>query len=60
MGPIRIFLFEAVINMVDSKIVELSGIEFQKLGVGFQKVQQQNLQLAQANSQILVVCFPIT
>ncbi|GFS46094.1 hypothetical protein Acr_00g0100140 [Actinidia rufa] len=53
-GPIRIFLFEAFINMVDSKIVELSGIELQKLRVGLQKVQQQNLQLAQANSQMLV------
>ncbi|XP_057470789.1 SHUGOSHIN 1-like isoform X1 [Actinidia eriantha] len=37
-----------------NKIVELSGIELQKLRVGLQKVQQQNLQLAQANSQMLV------
>ncbi|PSR92987.1 Futsch light chain LC(f) like [Actinidia chinensis var. chinensis] len=37
-----------------SKIVELSGIELKKLRVGLQKMQQQNLQLAQANSQMLM------
>ncbi|KAA8539245.1 hypothetical protein F0562_025937 [Nyssa sinensis] len=36
------------------KIVELSGIELQKLAFNLQKVQQQNLHLAQANSQMLV------
>ncbi|KAL5733583.1 hypothetical protein ACOSQ2_033275 [Xanthoceras sorbifolium] len=36
-----------------NKIIELSGIELQKLRINLQKVQQQNLQLAQANSQML-------
>lgn len=37
-----------------NKIIELSGIELQKLRVNLQKLQQQNSQLAQANSQMLV------
>ncbi|THF94168.1 SHUGOSHIN 2-like isoform X6 [Camellia sinensis] len=37
-----------------NKILELSGIELQKLRVNLQKLQQQNSQLAQANSQMLV------
>ncbi|XP_057476057.1 SHUGOSHIN 1-like isoform X2 [Actinidia eriantha] len=37
-----------------NKIVELSGIELKKLRVGLQKMQQQNLQLAQTNSQMLM------
>uniref|UniRef100_A0A5B7AR69 Putative shugoshin-1 n=1 Tax=Davidia involucrata TaxID=16924 RepID=A0A5B7AR69_DAVIN len=36
-----------------NKIIELSGIELRKMRVNLQKVQQQNLQLAQANSQML-------
>ncbi|KAG6728317.1 hypothetical protein I3842_02G167700 [Carya illinoinensis] len=36
-----------------NKIIELSRIELQKLRISLQKVQQQNLQLAQANSQML-------
>ncbi|XP_062156453.1 SHUGOSHIN 2 isoform X2 [Alnus glutinosa] len=36
-----------------NKIIELSGIELQKLRINLQKMQQQNLQLAQANSQML-------
>lgn len=36
-----------------TKIIELSGIEIQKLRINLQKVQHQNLQLAQANSQML-------
>ncbi|XP_059625378.1 SHUGOSHIN 2-like [Cornus florida] len=36
-----------------NKIIELSGFELQKLRVNLQKVQQQNWQLAQANSQML-------
>lgn len=36
-----------------NKIIELSGIELQKLRINLQKVQQQNLLLAQANSQML-------
>ncbi|RXH94201.1 hypothetical protein DVH24_023885 [Malus domestica] len=35
------------------KIIELSRVEIQNLRINLQKVQQQNLQLAQANSQIL-------
>ncbi|KAL7252858.1 hypothetical protein ACSBR1_007417 [Camellia fascicularis] len=38
-----------------NKIIELSGIELQKLRVNLQKLQQQNSQLAQANSQMLVL-----
>lgn len=36
-----------------NKIIELSGIELQKLRINLQKVQQQNVLLAQANSQML-------
>ncbi|XP_052186870.1 SHUGOSHIN 1-like [Diospyros lotus] len=36
-----------------NKIIELSGIELQKLRINLQKFQQQNLQLAQANTQML-------
>ncbi|XP_021824317.1 SHUGOSHIN 2 isoform X2 [Prunus avium] len=36
-----------------NKIIELSRIELQSLRINLQKVQQQNLQLAQANSQML-------
>ncbi|KAL9419138.1 hypothetical protein AB3S75_036984 [Citrus x aurantiifolia] len=36
-----------------NKIIELSGIELQKLRINLQKVQQQNLLLAQANGQML-------
>lgn len=37
-----------------NKIIEVSGFEFQKLRINLQKMQQQNSQLAQANSQMLV------
>ncbi|KAL4556639.1 hypothetical protein LXL04_034793 [Taraxacum kok-saghyz] len=36
-----------------SKIIDLSGNELHKLRVNLQKMQQQNLQLAKSNSQIL-------
>ncbi|KAK4836729.1 hypothetical protein QYF36_027097 [Acer negundo] len=36
-----------------NKIIELSGVELQKLRINLQKLQQQNSQLAQANSQML-------
>ncbi|XP_028068831.1 SHUGOSHIN 2-like isoform X3 [Camellia sinensis] len=36
-----------------NKIIEFSGIELQKLRINFQKMRQQNLQLAQSNSQML-------
>lgn len=36
-----------------NKIIELSGIELHKLRVNLQKMQQQNFQLAQSNSQML-------
>ncbi|CAL9229118.1 unnamed protein product [Arabidopsis halleri] len=35
------------------KLVELSGIEIQKLRINLRSVQEKNLQLAQANSQML-------
>jgi translation initiation factor RLI1 len=41
--------------LVDSKVIELSGMELQKLRINLQKMQQQNFQLAQANSQMLAV-----
>ncbi|GMP68590.1 hypothetical protein CsSME_00028155 [Camellia sinensis var. sinensis] len=41
------------LNLVNSKIIEFSGIELQKLRINFQKMRQQNLQLAQSNSQML-------
>ncbi|XP_034208738.1 SHUGOSHIN 1-like [Prunus dulcis] len=36
-----------------NKIVELSGAELQKLRISLQKLQQQNLNLAQSNSRML-------
>ncbi|XP_022953530.1 SHUGOSHIN 2-like isoform X4 [Cucurbita moschata] len=36
-----------------NRIIEISGNELEKLRINFQKLQQQNLQLAQANSQML-------
>ncbi|XWS66232.1 hypothetical protein CRYUN_Cryun05aG0181900 [Craigia yunnanensis] len=36
-----------------NKVIELSGIELQKLRINLEKFQQQNLLLAQANSQML-------
>ncbi|XWS08027.1 hypothetical protein CRYUN_Cryun41cG0041800 [Craigia yunnanensis] len=36
-----------------NKVIELSGIELQKLRINWEKFQQQNLLLAQANSQML-------
>lgn len=36
-----------------NKVIELSGIKLQKLRINLEKFQQQNLQLAQANSQML-------
>ena len=41
--------------LIDSKVIELSGMELQKLRINLQKMQQQNFQLAQANSQMLAV-----
>ncbi|CAH2074183.1 unnamed protein product [Thlaspi arvense] len=36
-----------------NKIIELSGVEFQKLRINLRNVQEKNLQLAQANSHML-------
>ncbi|XP_039060179.1 SHUGOSHIN 2-like isoform X2 [Hibiscus syriacus] len=36
-----------------NKVIKLSGIELQKLRINLEKFQQQNLQLAQANSHML-------
>ncbi|KAI5648552.1 hypothetical protein M9H77_34557 [Catharanthus roseus] len=36
-----------------NKIIEVTGIELQKMRVNIQKLQQQNLQLAQSNNQML-------
>ncbi|KAL8171007.1 hypothetical protein V2J09_022811 [Rumex salicifolius] len=41
------------LNKADSKITELSATELQKLRLNLQSLYQQNLQLAQANSQML-------
>lgn len=40
-----------------SKIIELSGAELQKMRVSLQKLQLQNWNLAQSNSQMLAVCL---
>ncbi|XP_044507716.1 SHUGOSHIN 2-like isoform X2 [Mangifera indica] len=40
-----------------NKLIELNGIELQKRRINLQKAQQQNLQLAKANSSILA--FPL-
>ncbi|CAN4115038.1 unnamed protein product [Withania somnifera] len=41
-----------------NKIVEITGVELEKLKIYVRKIQQQNQQLAQANSKMLAVCFP--
>jgi len=51
------------LHVVESKMIQLCGIKLQTLRVNLQNSQQQNRQLAQANSQILAVshficCFP--
>ncbi|KAA3478329.1 Shugoshin-1 [Gossypium australe] len=38
-----------------NKVIELSGIELQKLRINLEKFQQQNMILAQANSQMLTL-----
>ncbi|CAL5404338.1 unnamed protein product [Camellia sinensis] len=45
--------YKVFLNLVNSKIIEFSGIELQKLRINFQKMRQQNFQLAQSNSQML-------
>lgn len=45
------------LNSVTSKIIEVTGIELQKLRISLLKLQEQNLQLAQANSQMSAVRF---
>lgn len=42
--------------LLNSKIIEFSGIEIQKLRVSLQKMQLQNWNLAQSNSHMLGVC----
>lgn len=60
-----VLAFLLSLALVDSKIIELSGIELQKLRINLQKMQQQNSQLAQANSQmlavpiLLIISFPL-
>lgn len=49
------FLCHFFLTLVNSKIIELSAIKLQKLRVNYQQLQQQNLQLAQTNSQMLAV-----
>ncbi|KAJ0044801.1 hypothetical protein Pint_05962 [Pistacia integerrima] len=39
--------------LVGSKLIELNGTELQKMKINLQKAQQQNLQLAKANSSML-------
>ncbi|XP_071732385.1 shugoshin-1-like isoform X2 [Rutidosis leptorrhynchoides] len=44
----------ALVKLVaDKKVIELSGAEVNKLRITIQKMQQQNIQLAQSNSQML-------
>ncbi|KAG2262525.1 hypothetical protein Bca52824_069604 [Brassica carinata] len=40
------------------KIIELSGVEIQKLRINLRNMQEKNLQFAQANSHMLAVCSP--
>lgn len=49
--------FFAVFNCTYSKIIESNGIELQKLKAELHQVQQQNVQLAQSNTQMLAVCL---
>ncbi|TQE04040.1 hypothetical protein C1H46_010411 [Malus baccata] len=48
-----VFLSSFILLLVFGKIVELSGAELQKLRISLQKLQQQNLSLAQSNSRML-------
>lgn len=41
--------------LVGSKLIEVNGIELQKMRINLQKAQQQNLQLAKENSSMLAV-----
>ena len=43
--------------ILNSKIIELSGTELQNLRICLQKLQLQNWNLAQSNSQMLAVCW---
>jgi hypothetical protein len=43
--------------IVKSKIIELSGNKLRDLRMNYQKLQAQNWNLAQSNSQMLAVCF---
>lgn len=53
----NLFVYYILVSLmlVFSKLLELSMVELRKLRVNLQKVQQQNVQLAQANSQMLAV-----
>lgn len=52
----RYFVGDVALFCGFSKIIELSGVEFQKLRINLRNVQEKNLQLAQANSHMLAVC----
>lgn len=46
-----------MVDFLSSKIIEITGFELQKLKVSLQKANQQNWQLAQANSHMLAVSY---
>lgn len=55
--PSSLFTFAVTLIKAESKITELTATELQKLGLNLQSLYQQNLQLAQANSQLLAVWY---
>lgn len=47
----------SLILVLNSKIIEIAGVEIQKMRINLQKMQQQNREFAKSNSQMLAVCF---
>lgn len=49
--------YEVILTTMNSKIIEVTGAELQKLRVNMRKLQAQNWELAKSNSQLLAVSF---
>ncbi|CAA2960207.1 shugoshin-1 isoform X1 [Olea europaea subsp. europaea] len=52
-SPVQLLLLYSLNKFLHSKIIEQSGIELEKLRVNLLKMQEQNQQLAQSNTQML-------
>lgn len=49
--------YEVILTTMNSKIIDVTGAELQKLRVNMRKLQAQNWELAKSNSQLLAVSF---